>query len=835
MNGLDDLRLDRLWELLPAWIQEDDVGQGEPLRHLLRLIAQRTNESEDDVRRFYDDLFVETASDWVVPYLGALVANDVLYDASRAGSARTATELFTDLAPNDLRPPVAARVRADVGRTISYRRRKGTPAMLEELARNVMGWPVHLMECFELLDWTQHLEHLRMHAALLHVRQPERCERVMDAFSDAVRTVDVRLPRVGGTRGPVVGAGAVSPSEPEDEPTRVEVAVADPVDPPYNIRNVAFYAWRLQAPPLVWLRARLSAVNTFGWSFSPLGNPAPLFSRWRREGDEAGLATELHVPQPIRRTLFAADLRAYEELPPTRPDATQLYGLFEDIPGAGLDVAPDASLVVLRNGVAISPAVDPTAGPATYQAAVVCMRLHPWPAAPPGGPVIGIDAVAGRLVVGTGFPDATQDVRVSYHVGQAAGVGGGGYPRAAWIVPDEAEVLGQPQLLTRFTVGRRPLPAGAPAPTHATVTGALTDWANAGRPPAVITILDSDSYDLPGAISLPNDGWLVIEAADGERPHLTTQAAGLQVDVVVPPNERDRRAVLTLSGLLVEGHVRITGELGRFRLWHGTLVPGRALDEDTGEPAQVAPSLVADEALGARHEQLRIEIAFSILGPILTPPHASGVWLLDSIVDGLDARPANPPVPAPLAGAAVVGPSGDVDTRGGPLHIERSTVFGRVVVESLYGSESIFTGEVTARRTQEGCVRFSWLPLESVTPRRHRCQPELTARAATTAALREALEANPALTQAQQAAVAAAARSAIAAVLRPSLSTRFYGHPAYGQLGPSCPGEITNGAEDGAEMGVLHHLKQAQRESNLRLRLAEYLPFGLDPALSYVT
>ena len=43
--------------------------------------------------------------------------------------------VFADLAPHDLRAPIAARARADVARTIYYRRRKGTPAMLEELAR----------------------------------------------------------------------------------------------------------------------------------------------------------------------------------------------------------------------------------------------------------------------------------------------------------------------------------------------------------------------------------------------------------------------------------------------------------------------------------------------------------------------------------------------------------------------------------------------------------------------------------------------------------------------------------------------------------------------------
>ena len=36
-------------------------------------------------------------------------------------------------------------------------------------------------------------------------------------------------------------------------------------------------------------------------------------------------------------------------------------------------------------------------------------------------------------------------------------------------------------------------------------------------------------------------------------------------------------------------------------------------------------------------------------------------------------------------------------------------------------------------------------------------------------------------------------------------------------------------------MGAFSHVKQPQRESNLRIRLGEYLPFGLEPGLIYVT
>jgi hypothetical protein len=51
--------------------------------------------------------------------------------------------------------------------------------------------------------------------------------------------------------------------------------------------------------------------------------------------------------------------------------------------------------------------------------------------------------------------------------------------------------------------------------------------------------------------------------------------------------------------------------------------------------------------------------------------------------------------------------------------------------------------------------------------------------------------------------------------------------PAYCQLARSTPHQIRTGADDGSEMGVLHHLYGAQRETNLGIRLEEYLRVGL--------
>jgi hypothetical protein len=79
--------------------------------------------------------------------------------------------------------------------------------------------------------------------------------------------------------------------------------------------------------------------------------------------------------------------------------------------------------------------------------------------------------------------------------------------------------------------------------------------------------------------------------------------------------------------------------------------------------------------------------------------------------------------------------------------------------------------------------------------------------------------------------IAAAIRSA----LQPDFTSRQFADPGYMQLHTSCPVEIRSGADDGSEMGVFHDLFQVQRETNLRARLEEYLRFGLEAGVFFVT
>jgi hypothetical protein len=221
-----------------------------------------------------------------------------------------------------------------------------------------------------------------------------------------------------------------------------------------------------------------------------------------------------------------------------------------------------------------------------------------------------------------------------------------------------------------------------------------------------------------------------------------------------------------IDGLLVEGRLDvIAGNLGTVLLAHGTLAPASG-------GVRVAPS----------NSLLSLAIGRSIVGPITLQ---GGDWRLsisDSIIDGTGAD-------------AIVAPTSAAD-------IQTSTLFGAVSVAMLEAGNSIFTRKVVAARRQAGCTRFCYLPLDSLSPRRYRCQPT---------------------------------DAASATRIAPQFVSTVFSQPGYGQLGPANPVEIDTGADDEGQMGAFRFLQQAQRARNLRARLEEYLSFGLEAGLFFVT
>src|SRR5690242_1125484 len=132
---------DRLYKLLPVIYQIRDAERGYPLRALLNVIAEQVDLVEEDIRQLYENWFIETCQDWVVPYIGELIGYQPVHEAGEPGDVST----VQGLARNKILIP-----RRDVADTIFNRRRKGTLALLEELAADVTGWPARAVEYFKL-------------------------------------------------------------------------------------------------------------------------------------------------------------------------------------------------------------------------------------------------------------------------------------------------------------------------------------------------------------------------------------------------------------------------------------------------------------------------------------------------------------------------------------------------------------------------------------------------------------------------------------------------------------------------------------------------------------
>ncbi|MBN1262500.1 MAG: hypothetical protein JXB35_17600, partial [Anaerolineae bacterium] len=97
--------LETLYALLPAIYRIRDAERGGELKALLSVIAEQLAVLEENLDQLYDDQFIETCAEWVVPYIG-----DAL--GVRALNTETAATPYS--------------LRAYVANTIAYRRRKGT-------------------------------------------------------------------------------------------------------------------------------------------------------------------------------------------------------------------------------------------------------------------------------------------------------------------------------------------------------------------------------------------------------------------------------------------------------------------------------------------------------------------------------------------------------------------------------------------------------------------------------------------------------------------------------------------------------------------------------------
>ena len=623
-------RVDRLYALLPAIHRIRDADRGYPLNALLRVIAEQVNVVEDDIAELYENWFIETAAGWAVPYIGDLVGYRPVADGGLPPDSS-----FCDT--SSLLVP-----RREIGNLIRYRRRKGTLALLEVLANDVAGWPARAVEFFRYLGWNQNIDHLHLHRhRTVDLREVDALDRIDGPFDATSHTVDIRRVDSNRTRGR------------------------------YNVPSVGVFVWRLQSYAVT--RTPAYCVEECGpqcFTFSVLGQDAPLFVAPQRETDPAHIAQELNLPVPIRRLAFD-----------DRP---------ADFYGATLSVA------IWAEEWAGLPSDQPVPVSALKPA-----DLSEWAYVTPLN-TIAVDPVLGRLA----FPPnqlPKKGVRVSYRYGFPANLGGGEYSR---------ELRQQPGPCNVYRVGAGEL--------YHRIADAIAQW-RADKPArAIVEIAESGVYVEPIDITLADAQSLQIRAANRKRPVLrmidwqTDLPDALSVTLGVGSR-------LTLDGLLVTGRpVQVQGSDADNRggvcpaevvIRHCTLVPGWALDCDCD------PKRPAEPSLELRSVRARVRIEHSILGSIQIEEDEVRLdpiplEICDSILDA-----TNP------AKQAIGGPG------GGWAHttatIRRCTVFGIVDVHAIELAEnSIFTSCVNVARRQLGCMRFCYVPPGCRTPRRYHCQPD---------------------------------------------------------------------------------------------------------------
>jgi hypothetical protein len=660
------------------------------------------------VEQGYEDLFVETAAPWVLPYLGDLVGYRTL-----PGYERVLTTGLHEGGREALAEAIAPR--ADVAATVANRRRKGTLHLLEEISEQVAGYPARAVELSRLVAHNQSVKLYRGtgRGRLLDLRDGSALALQGGPFDTTARTVDVR--RANSSRR----QGGWSPA------------------------GVALFVWRLKAYSLTSSPAYCIDRARNLYTFSILGNDSPLVTKPVPEPSPTHIATVDNVPAFITRRLLHDRLLDY-------------YG-------------PGKSFVIRRDGE------DKPVPPSD----IVVADLSDWRYRPKRGQV-AVDPELGRIAFGARSAPR-QGVWVDHHYAYGADMGGGEYER-----PDRVD---RPDAAF-YRVG--------PGQPYRQIMDAYRAWQHDRRagstgPDGIIEITHSGAYQEQLDFDLDPGDRLELRAAEGTRPVIrlldwySNRPDALNIRAVnddCAPHERPR---IVLDGLLVGGRgINVTGPMGAVVVRHSTLVPGWSLEPECEPHSPEEPSIVLDRTTAC------LQIEHSILGTIEVigdevSEDPLDIHLRDSILDatGHDREALSAP---------------DCRHAHAVLHVHRTTVIGEVHTHAVEIAEnSVFTGKLHVARRGIGCLRYSYVPAGSRTPRRHRCQPDLTPG------------------------------------VRPLFAAVRYGTPWYGQLADRCPEEIRRGSDDGAEMGAFHDLYRPQREDGLRARLAEYTPAGADAGIFFVT
>jgi hypothetical protein len=645
-----------------------------PLESLLLVVSEQLNAVAYDLDQLYDDQFIETCAQWVIPYIGDLIGY----------------QSVTGIAPAVDNP------RAEVAETISLRRRKGTVLVLEQLARDATGWGAHAKEQFQVLADTQYMKHIRprnLYAPNLRHWKPG--VYIDTGFDETAHKLDVH--RIDSTKWNAQGQ--------------------------YNIQNIAVFLWSLGAysvtqSPLT----EMGASNKQCFRFSALNQDVPLFRRAISQGEQiASAAGPANVPDRVSRRVLCADL--------SQGVGATYYGQ-----GASLALYLNKQLLnPYQIGVADLAGRDgawanlsATKGPFKNTELVVLVD-------PELGRLALADKYKGQQLSATWYYGANANIGGGEYARNTA-ASPFAVTNSAFVVPfPDPRFAGLQDALT-YALTLLPLGnavaveiSGEPA------TDDATDLAANEFPfvSASVTLTTALSVDLPANTTLElRSAAETVQTLLLDGPLTVTGDAGSQFllnGIVMVAQEKFKPPVKG-PALLNVPLTRLSGSaenlLAELTLTDCTLVPGwrfEAAPAD-GKPQQAAEPNTPVLQLAAN--AIALTATNSILGAIRSNPLAT-VSLANCVVDATDP------------GSTAYETSDETSSSGGAaLTMNGCTMVGRIHASVLqYVSDCIFwasgdrrgTSGLVADRRQQGCVRFSFLPFRAVVPAQYQCVQQAVA------------------------------------------------------------------------------------------------------------
>ena len=812
---------DKLWNLLPAVYRaqdSDEFNANGPLREIVNRIGAQAAVLRRSIDRMWDDQSIETCDDWLVPYIGALLDVNLVGGLDGRGQ------------------------RLDVAKTIYYRRRKGTVAILEEIATNITGWDAKVVEFFRRLGRTRHGLDPPIGSA---------------ATTPGVAELQLGEGLVGGLTHTGIGGfadlrnvyGATKAHSAFDEFFHAaDLRQGSGKFGWYGIPRLGVFLWRLLSLP-VGPVTPVPVLGCPGWfTFDPTGRDIPLFGQARPSnafGSDWVSPSEAQLPTPISQPLLKMDLAAPSSI--LYPGALSVSQFLASPPE--LNVLPASAVMIRPERGQFRHA----AGSPPLPGEIVASYCYGFPSEIGAGPY---DRRVGTIAIETPSP--------------AAALSGGN--SAAVVLPDHGTVT----FANSFTY------AGIDA---VIVRGALTLRAGALQRPVIrlpeadgpLTIVGTPGSCLALDGILLSGGDVVLQGSfDAVTLSCCTLDPGSEAPDAAtagspPPSPfavaADGRA-LSPTRLWVEASVTVLTVdrciLGPVRTRGGGVVETLSISNSivqaiaTASDSVIAPEDVKDpvrferllqqgvDAVSLLLRQLTPGIG-ALLGGPSSPPFTASLppeadlpallGLLNALIAGpsiydatafasvpLSSRTqalvaaANQPGPEPLLNRALLDDAYKLELADaalaladGAVNLSRCTVLGEIAVHRLDASECILEELAQVDDTQDGCVRFTAWADGSVLPRKFE-----SVRIPQVAAL---------------------------------FTSTDFGQPGYGQLLPladdailplptptgALQNTISEGAEDGSEMGAYARDKNPIKARALLIKFDEFMPAGLVPVPIAVT